>query len=123
LIGMGTHSGTVACASDWDGGMQIKSVRPSRRDSIERQFHDSQAPRLLLDFARDPDLAGRLAEPRLERFIGVIYRPDTELQSHYAQASLSRQFDAFLWFDETRAVDAIGPQTRHGVPGTFPFGV
>jgi protein-L-isoaspartate(D-aspartate) O-methyltransferase len=123
LIGMGTHAGTVACASDWDGEMEIKPVRPSRRDSVERLFHDSGVQRLLLDFARDPDLAKRLEEPLLERFIGVIYRPETELQSHYAESVLSRQFDAFLWFDETRAVEAIGPQTHHGVPDTFPFGV
>jgi len=123
LIGMGTDSGTVAAASDWDGVMEIKKVKPSRRDSIERQCHDAGVPRFLLDFSRDPRLSGRLAEPRLERFIGVIYRPDTELQSHYADASLSRQFDAYLWFDETRAVEETAPETRQGVPDTYPFGL
>jgi erythromycin esterase-like protein len=59
----------------------------------------------------------------LERFIGVIYRPETELQSHYADASLSRQFDAYLWFDDTRAVEEIGPEEHQGVPDTYPFGV
>ncbi|HYS45642.1 MAG TPA: protein-L-isoaspartate(D-aspartate) O-methyltransferase, partial [Rhizomicrobium sp.] len=98
LIGMGTHSGTVAAASDWDGEMEIKRVKPSRSDSVERLCHDSEVPRFLLDFARDPALARRLAESRLERFIGVIYRPETELQSHYVEAALSRQFDAYLWF-------------------------
>jgi protein-L-isoaspartate(D-aspartate) O-methyltransferase len=123
LIGMGTHSGTVACASDWDGEMEIKRVKPSRGDSVERLCHDSEVPRFLLDFAPDPALTRRLAEPRLERFIGVIYRPETELQSHYAEAALSHQFDAYLWFDETRAVEEIGPERHQGVPDTFPFGV
>jgi protein-L-isoaspartate(D-aspartate) O-methyltransferase len=123
LIGMGTHSGTVAAATDWDGEMEIKRVKPSRSDSVERLCHDSGAERFLLDFGRDPLLAERLAELRLERFIGVIYRPETELQSHYADASLSRQFDAYLWFDETRAVEEIGPQAHRGVPDTYPFGV
>jgi protein-L-isoaspartate(D-aspartate) O-methyltransferase len=123
LIGMGTHGGTVAAATDWDGEMQIKTVRPSRADSVERLHHDSGVPRFLLDFARDPVLARRLAEPQLERFIGVIYRPDTELQSHYAEAALSRQFDAFLWFDQTRAVRETGAERRAGMPDTFPFGV
>jgi erythromycin esterase-like protein len=123
LIGMGTHSGTVAAASDWDGEMEIKKVKPSRGDSIERLCHDSEMPRFLLDFARDPRLAERLAEPRLERFIGVIYRPETELQSHYADSSLSWQFDAYLWFDETRAVEEIGAGKHLGVPDTYPFGV
>jgi erythromycin esterase-like protein len=123
LIGMGTHTGTVAAATDWDGAMEIKRVKPSRSDSVERLCHDSDVGRFLLDFGRAPLLAERLAEPRLERFIGVIYRPETELQSHYADASLSRQFDAYLWFDETRAVEEIGPQAHQGVPDTYPFGV
>jgi protein-L-isoaspartate(D-aspartate) O-methyltransferase len=124
LIGMGTHAGTVTCASDWDGPIEIKTVRPSRPDCYERLCHDSGAKRFLLDFARDPVLARRLAEPLLERFIGVIYRPETEMQSHYAQASLSHQYDAFLWFDETRAVEELGPEHRgDGVPDTYPFGV
>lgn len=123
LIGMGTHTGTVTAASDWDGEMEIKTVRPSHNDSIERQCHESGVSRFLLDFARDPALAKRFGEARLERFIGVIYRPETELQSHYADAALSKQFDAFLWFDETRAVEEVGPQRHQGIPDTFPFGV
>jgi erythromycin esterase-like protein len=123
LIGMGTDTGTVACASDWDAPMEVKRINPSRADSIERLCHDSALPRFLLDFARHPGLAQKLEESRLERFIGVIYRPDTELQSHYAEASLSRQFDAFLWFDQTRAVEETGPEQHQGVPDTFPFGV
>jgi len=69
-------------------------------------------------------LRRRLLEPRLERFIGVIYRPETELLSHYAQASLPQQFDAFVWFDETSAVTPLGPEhARAGVPDTYPFGL
>ncbi len=48
LIGFGTHDGTVAAASDWDGPMQVKNVRPSLEQSYERLFHDSGEPRLLL---------------------------------------------------------------------------
>jgi erythromycin esterase-like protein len=123
LIGMGTHSGTVACASDWDEPLEIKQVRPSRDNSIERLCHDSKIPRFLLDFGRERPLAKRLEEERLERFIGVIYRPETELQSHYVEVSLSRQFDAYLWFDRTSAVEETGPETHMGVPDTYPFGV
>jgi len=124
LVGQGTHRGTVAAAFDWDGEMEIMKVNPSRRDSFERLCHESAQPRFLLDFSRHPDLAARLSTPRLERFIGVIYRPDTELQSHYAEAAPGRQFDLFLWFDETMAVTEIGPEhVRTGVPDTYPFGV
>ncbi|MBZ9883379.1 protein-L-isoaspartate(D-aspartate) O-methyltransferase [Mesorhizobium sp. CA10] len=124
LIGFGTHSGTVAAASDWDDPMQVMRVRPSHVDSYERLCHDSGVSRFLLDMDRDAALRHRLLERRLERFIGVIYRPETELRSHYADASLPRQFDAFVWFDKTKAVTPLGPEhARTGVPETYPFGL
>ena len=124
LIGLGTHTGTVAAATDWDGNLEMKRVNPSRPDSYERQFHDSGQARLLLDLSpgKHEPLRRRLSEPRLERFIGVIYRPDTELWSHYSQATLPEQFDAFIWFDETHAVTPLGPEHHSGVPETYPFG-
>jgi erythromycin esterase-like protein len=124
LIGFGTHTGTVAAATDWDGEMEVKRVRASRSDSYERLCHDAGVPRFLLDLKRDEALRRRLLEPRLERFIGVIYRPETELMSHYADASLPQQFDAYVWFDETAAVTPLGPEhAREGVPETYPFGL
>jgi protein-L-isoaspartate(D-aspartate) O-methyltransferase len=124
LIGMGTHAGKVAAATDWDGEFEIKRVNPSRPDSYERQFHDAGIPRFLLDMSRDGAATRGLKRQRLERFIGVIYRPDTELMSHYADASLSQQFDALLWFDETTAVTPLGPRrAKAGVPDTYPFGL
>jgi protein-L-isoaspartate(D-aspartate) O-methyltransferase len=124
LIGFGTHSGTVAAASDWDGDMEIKHVRASHPDSYERLCHEAKTRRFLLDLTPDRAVRDRLREPRLERFIGVIYRPDTELMSHYANASLAQQFDAYLWFDRTSAVTPLGPEhARPGVPDTYPFGV
>ncbi|MGE3986272.1 MAG: erythromycin esterase family protein, partial [Dehalococcoidia bacterium] len=89
-----------------------------------RCFHLSGKTRSLLDFSLNPHVSEALSAPRLERFIGVIYRPETELLSHYAKASLSKQFDAFVWFDETTAVTPLpareGPER---VPDTFPFGL
>lgn len=126
LIGFGTHTGTVAAASDWGDDMEIKRVRKSWPESYERLCHDSGVPRFLLDLAegRHEPLRRRLLEPRLERFIGVIYRPDTELMSHYADASLPQQFDAWAWFDETHAVTPLGPEhAKPGVPETYPFGL
>ncbi|WP_371747492.1 erythromycin esterase family protein [Caballeronia sp. Sq4a] len=132
LIGFGTHTGTVAAASDWDEPMQIMQVRPSREDSYEYQFHAAGVSPCLVDLRAGADDALRdaLSEARLERFIGVIYRPDTELYSHYAEAELSRQFDAYVWFDTTRAVSAISSSDASAdksasaeTPETFPFGV
>ena len=122
LIGLGTHTGTVAAATDWDGEMQIKRVRPSHPDSYERLCHDADTPRFLLDLHDHEALRRRLLPTRLERFIGVIYRPDTELASHYAEACLPKQFDALVWFDETTAVTPLGAQhAKSGVPDTYPF--
>jgi protein-L-isoaspartate(D-aspartate) O-methyltransferase len=125
LIGFGTHTGTVAAATDWDGDMEVKRVNPSRPDSYERLCHDAGKDRFLLDLSpgRHEALRRRLAEPRLERFIGVIYRPDTELWSHYSQAILPEQFDAYVWFDETEAVTPLGPEHHRGLPETYPFGL
>src|SRR5437763_6616 len=95
LIGFGTDRGTVAAASDWDGPVEIKQVRPSHPASYERLCRD--VDRFLLDLREGQHQALRyeLLAPRLERFIGVIYRPETELVSHYSEASLPQQFDAY----------------------------
>ena len=127
LIGFGTHTGTVAAAHDWGDEMEVMDVRPSRSGSVERLCHDSGVRRFLLDLreGHDETLRRAMSEPLLQRFIGVIYRPATELQSHYARTSLARQYDGYVWFDETSAVQAIsGPGTSdEQVPETYPFGV
>jgi erythromycin esterase-like protein len=124
-IGFGTHGGTVAAARDWDAPMQVMPVNPSLPESCERQFHDAGVVPSLFDLrqgTRD-ELRERFAGSRLERFIGVVYRPDTERWSHYADSELSRQFDAWVWFDETRAVTALADGHAQGMPETYPFGV
>lgn len=125
LIGFGTHTGTVACATDWDGDMEIKDVVPSLPESYERLAHDAGVPRFLLDLRKGAHdhLRHQLIRARLERFIGVIYRPETERWSHYSECSLARQFDAYVWFDRTRAVAPLPTVTRKGVPETYPFGL
>src|SRR2546421_9323172 len=125
LIGFGTDRGTVAAATDWDGEMEIKQVRPAHRDSYERLCRDSGVPRFLLDLGAGKHEAVRreLMTPRLERAIGVIYRPETEFYSHYFDATLPRQFDGYVWFDETRAVTPLPTARREGVPDTYPFGL
>ena len=108
-VGFGTDHGTVAAAHNWDEPMERMRVRPARSDSYERLCHDARVPAFMLHL-RDPlrdALREELAEARLERAIGVVYRPDTELQSHYFQAVLPAQFDEYVWFDETQAVDPI----------------
>jgi protein-L-isoaspartate(D-aspartate) O-methyltransferase len=124
-IGFGTHGGTVAAATDWDGPMLTKTVRPSLERSYERLCHQSGTPRFLLPL-RQPasgSLRQALMKPRLERAIGVIYRPESELQSHYFQAVLPRQFDEYIWFDQTHAVTPFATGELKGMPDTYPFGL
>ncbi len=125
LIGFGTDRGTVAAASDWDEPMEIKTVRPVLAESHERVFRDAGVPRSLTDWRRADraSLRAALAHPRLERAIGVIYRPETERYSHYFEAVLADQFDAFVWFEETRAVTPLAPGHGEGMPDTYPFGL
>jgi len=109
LVGFGTDHGIVAAAHAWDEPMDRIRIRPARRDSYERLCHDAGVPAFLLHL-RDPrrdELVQELTEPRLERAIGVVYRPESELQSHYFQAVLPRQFDEYIWFDETEAIDPL----------------
>jgi erythromycin esterase-like protein len=124
-IGLTTHSGTVTATSNWDEPAQLKRVRPAISGSFEDLFHRTDVPCLLLGL-RDFVIRAEMAEPRLERAIGVIYRPETERASHYFTARLSEQFDAVVHFDETRGVeplDTVASWTKEDLPETFPAGV
>ena len=125
LIGFGTHTGTVACASDWDGSLETKRVRPALPGSYERLAHDSGVSRFLLDLGQDrhPDLRQRLLDPKRERFIGLIYRPETERWSHYSACSLPQQFDTYVWFDETCAVTSTAQKSGCREDDTYPSGL
>jgi protein-L-isoaspartate(D-aspartate) O-methyltransferase len=124
-IGFSTNSGFVAAASEWDGPMEVKAVLPALAGSYERLCHEAGSPRFLLSL-RNPSaiaLGNGLLTPRLERAIGVIYRPKTEFESHYFQAILPRQFDEYIWFDESKAVTPLETKVLKGLPDTYPFGV
>jgi protein-L-isoaspartate(D-aspartate) O-methyltransferase len=125
LIGFGTNSGSVAAASEWDRPMEIKQVRPALPGSYEQLCHATGHARFMLGLRGRGDLCcpKGLGKPRLERAIGVIYRPETELASHYFQANLSRQFDEYVWFDDTHAVTPLDTAEIKGLPDTYPFGV
>ena len=124
-IGFGTNDGTVAAASGWDEPMQIMDVRSAHPQSYERLFHMTDSPGLLLPLShsRNAELTEKLEKPRLERAIGVIYRPESELASHYFEAILPRQFDEYIWIDRTSAVKPFDVAELQGLPDTYPFGV
>lgn len=125
LVGFGTDRGTVAAASDWGAGMEVMQVRPAREDSWEGAFRSAGLSRTLTDWrgGGKTELVLALSQPLLERAIGVVYRPQTELASHYFEAVLADQFDAYVWFEQSRAVTPLGKERPHGAPETWPFGL
>lgn len=125
LVGFGTHSGTVAAASEWGGPREIKNIQPALPNSYEQLCHATGLARFMLGLRGRGDLCGPkgLGRRRLERAIGVIYRPEIERASHYFEANLSQQFDEYIWFDDTSAVTPLDTAEIKGLPDTYPFGV
>jgi erythromycin esterase-like protein len=125
-LGFTTSSGTVTAASNWHEGAERKVVRPPLPGSWEALFHAVGIPRFFLDLKGAAPRCDLLRGRLLERAIGVIYRPETELYSHYFEARISDQFDAIVHYDVTRAVQPLEPsavwQTGEA-PETFPSGV
>ncbi|HEX7049627.1 MAG TPA: erythromycin esterase family protein, partial [Longimicrobiales bacterium] len=126
LIGLTTHHGTVTAADNWDEPARRKRVRPALPESYEAWFHALGTPTFLLFPEASRKVAELLRTPRLERAIGVVYRPATERTSHYFQVRLADQFDAVVHFDETRAVEPLDRTIAWELGAakeTFPYGV
>lgn len=123
-LGFGTDTGTVAAASDWDLPMEIKELNASLKGSYEHLCHRTGVSRFLLPLrGGDGVLVNGLGTRHLERAIGVIYRPETERQSHYFEARLPQQFDEYIWIDQTSAVTPLATESLEGLPDTYPFGI
>lgn len=123
LVGFSTYTGTVTAARNWDEPAERRNVRPGLPGSFEELFHEVGVAAFLLDL-KNPDLAEALSEPRLQRAIGVIYRPETERGSHYFMTKLPEQFDAMIHIDETSALEPLDRNAtwdRGEAPDTYPF--
>ena len=105
LLGFTTCSGTVTAAYEWDGEAECRQVKMARQDSYEGLFHRTRLDRFYLPM--QGEAARVLRDPLLERAIGVLYRADTEYESHYFMASIAAQFDAVFHLDETTAVEPL----------------
>jgi erythromycin esterase-like protein len=124
LVGFTTYTGTVTAADDWGGQADRKTVRPALPESVEELFHETGEKELLVVVERAPRAAETLRSARLERAIGVVYRPQTERESHYFRCRVADQFDALIHIDETRAVEPIERTSRWEsgeAPETYPF--
>lgn len=124
LVGFTTHTGTVTAARNWGDPAERRLVRPSLAMSYERLFHDTGMSQFLL-FLRSGPARDALCEERIERAIGVIYRPESERPSHYFRARLPEQFDAVLHIDRTTALEPLERWARDEVdlPETYPPGI
>src|SRR6266513_5148548 len=125
LIGFTTHHGTVTAASDWGAPAERKNVRPALRGSYEELFHETGLPAFWIDL-RGVGQIGVLQQRRIERAIGVIYRPESERLSHYFHVRLPEQFDAIIHIDETHAVEPLERTSlleEGELPETYPFKV
>jgi erythromycin esterase-like protein len=132
LIGFSTNTGTVTAAHDWDEPGRPMHVNPAIDRSYERLMADYSGqrgvPRFLVHLARADDATALLDTPRLQRAIGVIYRPETERVSHYYETRLPRQFDALIHIDRTSALRGLEPgeewqRASEEPPDTFPSGI
>ena len=126
LIGFSTHHGWVTAANEWDDPPQRKRVRDGLPGSWEDVFHQAGGERWLLTLKGNTALPALVAQKRLQRAIGVIYRPETERQSHYFHTRLSDQFDAMIHIDETSALEPLDKGQVWATdepPETYPSGV
>jgi erythromycin esterase-like protein len=126
LVGFTTYAGTVTAARDWDDPGLRRRVRPALANSYELGFHETGLPCFFLDLRRAAGQSTLMSKSRLERAIGVVYRPDTERVSHYFLADMPRQFDAIFHFDQTRALEPLEElESWHDIepPETFPSGI
>jgi erythromycin esterase-like protein len=126
LIGFSTCRGTVTAASQWDAPYQRKKVREPIYGSYEEIFHHVNHKKFLLNLMDNNEAIDLLIEPKLQRAIGVIYRPDSERYSHYFNSCLPEQFDFLLHYDDTHAVEPLEATTRWHkgeLDETYPFGL
>lgn len=122
LVGFTTYDGTVTAADDWGGPAVRMNVRPALAGSVEDLFHEVALPRFFLSLRSAGEALGELREPRLERAIGIVYRPRTERYSHCFEARLMAQFDAVLHVDRARALEPLDRSQGWTAepPETFP---
>ncbi|MFP4002845.1 MAG: protein-L-isoaspartate(D-aspartate) O-methyltransferase [Alphaproteobacteria bacterium] len=125
LAGFGTYDGEVMAARDWGGPGEVRTVRPARKGSIEDLCRRTGESRFRLDLGAQAGtpLAYTLLGPRLQRAIGVVYRPETELASHYMDVSLPGQFDHYVWFERTSPVRPLAARRGETPAETWPFGL
>lgn len=126
-IGFGTHTGTVAAAKNWGEKMEAIPVKESLENSYENLCHKTNVTNFTLPLRKDhshKNLRELLSSPRVQRAIGVVYRPETESMNHYYKTVLPSQFDEYIWFNETKAITPLASKTATSkLMDLHPFGL
>ncbi len=122
LVGFGSHRGSVIAGAEWGAPMRRMQVPPAREGSWEDVLHYAGEEDKLLILTEDG--LDELLEPRGHRAIGVVYDPAYERYGNYVPTVLPRRYDAFIYFDETRALRPlhVQPSDDGELPETFPSG-
>ncbi len=123
LVGFGSYKGTVMAGNHWGANMQRMKMPPAIKDSWEYLLHKAGAQDKLLlmdDFMNDTFMESHIGH----RAIGVVYNPEYEKYGNYVPSILPFRYDAFIYIDETNALNPLHIQPDgHQVPETYPFGV
>jgi erythromycin esterase-like protein len=122
LIGFGTDRGTVTAATAWDGAAETMEVIPSLPESWGALMREAGPDQFLLDLrAAEGPLTEALAGERIERYIGVLYMRQTERPSHYIPSAIGQEYDAYIWLEETQAVEPVPLEEIEALPEEHPF--
>jgi erythromycin esterase len=124
LVGFGSFRGTVIAGREWGAQLQRMRVPPAAGGSWEALLHRALARDCWL-LPEPSSWTAELLEPRLQRAIGVVYRPEYE-QGNYVPSVLPRRYDAFLYFERSEALHPlheVQPRSEGEVPETFPSGM
>ena len=103
-IGFGSYEGTVIAAQAWEEPAEEMVLPPGKKNSWEHLLHKTGAFDKLLIF----DDSNRHLFDRWigHRAVGVVYDSKHDAH-HYVPSMISQRYDAFLFFDRTRALNPL----------------
>jgi len=126
IVGFGTHRGTVIAAAEWGEPMERMRVPAAQAGSFEDMLADAAVGDSLIIFedAENGGVPG-LEKPIDHRAIGVVYDPNHERWGNYVPTIVPGRYDAFIYIEETRALDPLHMPVRvdGDAPETYPSGM
>lgn len=100
-VGYGTYHGSVIAGRAWGSPAEEMTVPEAIKNSWEELLHRDGAENKWMLFGLDTAALNELTLGH--RAIGVVYHPEWE-QGNYVPTVVSKRYDAFIYFDRTRAL-------------------